>query len=129
MNSGYNPVHISHFLSLLALFLSPSQLPHPPFSHPPHSPFSPRQSCCPLLSFIFVFSTLLSFHFLTTTSYPPLTPPNMFLSVSSAEVQSQGFCLLVIYFVISPPSEVHALGLSVCCGAEGPRATQIKKTQ
>lgn len=128
MNSCYNPVCISPSLPLLALSFSIT--PSPSFS--PSFPLylsSHQSPCYPALSFIFVFSTLLlSFHFLTTL--PP--PHRMFLSLSSAEVQSQGFCLLVIYFVISPLSEVHALGLSMCCGEGGglrPRATQIKKTQ
>lgn len=70
-------------------------------------------------SFTSVFFTLLCFHSL---SWPPLffSNPSMSLSLSPAEVQSQGFCLLVIYFPISPLSEVHALGLSVCGGHWGP---------
>lgn len=87
----------------------------------PSPSFSPSSS----LFWLFFFASFLAISFSLSSSLPfslsiswppPSFPTPLCLFLSAAEVQSQGFFLLVIYFPISPLSEVHALGLSVCVG-------------
>lgn len=118
MNSCYNPVDLSLSppppLGCLSFSITPSPLFSPSF---PFSLLFSQSPCYPPLCLSFPFSLPFS---LSISFQPPVS-----LSLSPAEVQSQGFCLLVIYFPISPLSEVHALGLSLCVwGAL--RATQKK---
>lgn len=101
----------------------------------PSPSFSPSSSLFWLFFFVsflaISFSLSSSLPFSLSISWPPPSfPTPLCLFLSAAEVQSQGFFLLVIYFPISPLSEVHALGLSVCGGHWGPpqRKTQrVKK--
>lgn len=135
MNSRYNPVDLSISLHP-SLPTSPSWL-RLSFSITPSPSFSPSFPS----SLLFVLSSpcypplCLSFEsslpFSPSISWPPpfFPKPPVSLSLSPAEVQSQGFCLLVIYFPISPLSEVHALGLSVCGGHWGPPKRKTRRVE
>ena len=132
MNSCYNPVDLSIWLPPYLPLLAPSFFLHHPLSlifsiFSPLSTFVLSSPCYPPLCLSFESSLPFS----PSISWPPpfFPKPPVSLSLSPAEVQSQGFCLLVIYFPISPLSEVHALGLSVCGGHWGPPKRKTRRVE
>lgn len=132
MNSGYNPIQYLPFplpFSSPAPPLSTWPPPLPPTLHHLPSIFPPSGLLSTSVFHFFVSSTRLPFHLVTTSSPQPLHVPAF---LHQQEVQSQAFCLLVIYFVISP-NVWSARSRSECVlqggGTEGHQKKKKKKSQ